>query len=818
MNELCDPSHSEQSFKNALQDLPEGLTATYERVFQKITRRSIRQKALAESIFDWTLCARRPLRFDELKHAVVVEVGDTSWNGRNVSAETEGNRFINVCANLVVFHERDSTVRLAHHTVGQFLDQHKRGHSQTDVKIGELCLTYLGFSDFETQVVSVRKDQDIFGAHSSRQAGFHRIPQVLGLSNGIYDFMLGLYNRNNKLSLPDANYAELTRRYQRKPLPKSLAQKYYLLDYVTVNWIWHTKHFDPNSPHWSRFENFVFHKALPFDFRPWGTREGPSNLPHLELYLWSLENSHLPLLQLLRDLPGHCSLRPYLRYKTLCRDRLPPHLRGRNGETAPVEFHKYPDAYDWPAKKIFLEGRTEIFELCLQEDPSIISYRHIMVQALKEANFGVINKLLRGGAKFLKTEIDATNALHSASRKGNQKLVKMLLDLGADANSRLFQDERGRTPLYEAFFNDASRNHGCRGECMDSPCTCSPLDTIQLLLDHGADPNAKQVGGETALHMALGFGEAYVRLLLSQGADVEASNDRQETILDLAIDTSDKMIDVLVEYGVNLEARDAKGRTALLKAIQRNSVDTAMVKTLIAHGANVHAKDNEGKTVLHHTLSSRGGILQRFLDLGVDVNAADKSGTTALGIAVRQNRANKFDLLLDFGAVFAETDYPLSEAAAHGNTYMVDTLLDMGIDPNASRDGVSSPISLAAEGKSKEIVTSLLEAGADPNLAAQNSLTPLARAVKGKDKEIVKTLIEAGAAIHPPDYIIYSPLYMAIAMSDVPMVDFLIRQGANVSSFRPRDWSGLRANHAEMCHFLTELGVPITLYIDEYDD
>lgn len=241
MEELCEPSHSERSFKSALQDLPEGLTATYERISQKIACRSVRQKALAERILNWVVCARRPLRFDELKDAVAVDFDDVSWDRRKFSAETEGKRFLHVCGNLVVFHERDSTVRLAHHTVGQFLDEQKSHHSQTDVRIGKICLTYLGFSDFETQVIPFRKNQDLFGAQSSRQAGFPLIPQVLGFSNGVYDFILGLYNWNNRRSIPDVKYAEIMRRYGKRPLPESLTRKYCLLDYVIENWIWHAK-------------------------------------------------------------------------------------------------------------------------------------------------------------------------------------------------------------------------------------------------------------------------------------------------------------------------------------------------------------------------------------------------------------------------------------------------------------------------------------------------------------------------------------------------------------------------------------------------
>lgn len=176
-----------------------------------------------------------------------------------------------------------------------------------------------------------------------------------------------------------------------------------------------------------------------------------------------------------------------------------------------------------------------------------------MTRALEEANLEVITTFLRCGAKLLKSEIDANNTLHTISRKGIKSFVNMFLDFGADTtNSRLFEDECGRTPLYEAILNDVSDGHGLHRSCVDYACSCSSLDIMQLLLDHGADPNAKQNSGDTVLHKTLSLGEAYVRLLLSRGADLDARNERQQSILDLAIDTLDRMIDVLVKYGVRL--------------------------------------------------------------------------------------------------------------------------------------------------------------------------------------------------------------------------------------------------------------------------
>ena len=736
-----------------------------------------------------------------------------------MSAETDEQRFLDVCGNLVVFHERDSTVRLAHHTVGKFLGKHKEQHSHPDVKIGELCLTYLGFSDFETQVVQARRKQDLFGPKTSSQYGFNLIPEVLGLTNGVYGFVARLHKRAHEVSLPCVNYAELMRRHKKRPLPISLTRKYTLLNYVTDNWIWHARSFGPNTlKGWSRLREFVFYKSLPFDFRPWGKLDGPSDLPYLSIYLWSLENNHLPLLILLKETSIHRSLRPYLQYKILCPDRVPLHLPESNTEVTNVDFQKYPDVYDWPAMKIFSEARVEMLEFCLQEDPSIISYRHIMISALQDANSSVVNGLLQAGATLLSTEINSTHALHIASRKGNKALTKTLLENGADANSRLFEDERGRTPLYEALLNVAPGNYDYGGPRIDPVCSYSTLDTIQLLLDHGADPNAKQLGDETPLHKAIGSDDAYVQELLLVGADVEARNDRQQSILDLAVEASDRTIELLCDYGVNLEAKDDEGRTSLLKAIQNCRNNTCRAKRLVECGADVHAKDIAGKTVLHYLDKSSEGHLQYFLDLGVDVNARDQDGTTALGLAVRQNDNSKFKLLLASGAVFgAESKSPLTEAATHGNKEMVDILLRMNHDSNHSQNEKSSALSSAVKVAAKDVVAALLDAGADPNFVDANQITPLTQSIMNKDKEMSKLLIQEGADVQPLDAVPFSPVHFAIASGQVHLVEFLIQHGLDTSRIRPGDTSNLRPYHIEMRSFLTRLGIPFKLYDDYYD-
>jgi ankyrin repeat protein len=97
--------------------------------------------------------------------------------------------------------------------------------------------------------------------------------------------------------------------------------------------------------------------------------------------------------------------------------------------------------------------------------------------------------------------------------------VRPLLDRGADVNSK--DNKWGRTTLLEA----ANRGHEA---------------VVRLLLGHGADVNAKNEWGQTALHEAAyiwkelyreasrGY-EAVVQLLLDRGTDINAKDDDGRT-------------------------------------------------------------------------------------------------------------------------------------------------------------------------------------------------------------------------------------------------------------------------------------------------
>jgi len=92
--------------------------------------------------------------------------------------------------------------------------------------------------------------------------------------------------------------------------------------------------------------------------------------------------------------------------------------------------------------------------------------------------------------------------LFEAVKRNNAPIIRSLLDIGADVNTR---DESGDTPLLMT-------------------CGSGHIDVIRLLLSRGADVNALNRDDIAPLHLVCRYGRHtdIVRLLIDHGADVNA--------------------------------------------------------------------------------------------------------------------------------------------------------------------------------------------------------------------------------------------------------------------------------------------------------
>ena len=176
----------------------------------------------------------------------------------------------------------------------------------------------------------------------------------------------------------------------------------------------------------------------------------------------------------------------------------------------------------------------------------------------------LVELLLKFGAKINeKTGSFELSPLHVAAIVGCKQICQLLIDCGADVNAK---DKHDCTPLHWA----ARAGH---------------KDVVEILLDCGADVNALNISRSSALFGAVQSDRVnVVKLLLSSGAEVNLTDDRGFTpLLCACVQKSggDETIKILLEYGANINVRDSRGRSPLHIAVGQNNKN--IVELLLAH-------------------------------------------------------------------------------------------------------------------------------------------------------------------------------------------------------------------------------------------
>jgi hypothetical protein len=190
---------------------------------------------------------------------------------------------------------------------------------------------------------------------------------------------------------------------------------------------------------------------------------------------------------------------------------------------------------------------------------------------------------------------EALHALHDAVRRGDEDAVLSHIANGEDVNAV----SDGWTPIRHAVEHDRQ-------------------EVARRLIGLGADVNAQDPDGDTALGDAALFGNAAMaRLLLEEG-------------------------------GADIAAKNKLGFTPLYRATMRGHRDVA--ELLLQHQAAVEARDNEGRTPLF-TASEQGQTetVRLLLEWGADVNAADDGGRTPVAIATEAGHTETAEFLRQCG-------------------------------------------------------------------------------------------------------------------------------------------------------------------------
>jgi ankyrin repeat protein len=182
--------------------------------------------------------------------------------------------------------------------------------------------------------------------------------------------------------------------------------------------------------------------------------------------------------------------------------------------------------------------------------------------------------------------------------------------------------------------------------------------------------------------------------------------------------------------------------------------------------------------------------VRALLQTGVDVNAVQVDGTTALHWAAYNEDAETVALLLRAKAnVNAMNHYgvpPVAVACTSGSAAIVKLLLEAGADANATMKGGETVLMLASRSGNVETVKALLARGAKHDARERHGQTALMWAAAEGNTAVVRTLIEAGADIKATLESGFTPYFLAVREGRLDTVRAFLAAGIDVNATVPR--------------------------------
>ncbi|XP_016365820.1 serine/threonine-protein phosphatase 6 regulatory ankyrin repeat subunit C-like [Sinocyclocheilus rhinocerous] len=494
----------------------------------------------------------------------------------------------------------------------------------------------------------------------------------------------------------------------------------------------------------------------------------------------------------------HCKASPNILDKM---DRSPLHIAAERGHTSAVEI------------------LTEKFRSCvLARTKDGNTLLHIASQCGHPAT---ALTLLRKGVSLHMPNKSGAVCLHAAAKRGHTTVVKALLQKGAHVDATA---KDGQTALHIAVENCKPQvvqmllGFGANVQLRGGKAQEAPLHiavrvkegerAAEMLLKSGADVNAEQENGETAMHVAARHGALQmIRALIQEGGDVTWKSKVGENPLHVAVRhcharVVEEVLNSLTNERSRQEAElcvregNQKSETPLhlaaelrSDAVHQPDEDTCIIKILMEHHADVTAVTRQsGETPLHY--SARVGntaVLQEMLSnvpsnqLQTAINKHAKNGWSPLLLAAEQGHTEVVKILLQSNArvdVFDEEGKAaIHLAAEQGHQDIVDILLAHKAFVNAKTKLGLTPLHLSAQSGSAQLVRLLVETHqASVDVLSLRKQTPLHLAAISGQLDVCSSLLNLKADITATDIRGQTPLHLAAENDHSEVVKLFLRQ------------------------------------------
>jgi len=239
--------------------------------------------------------------------------------------------------------------------------------------------------------------------------------------------------------------------------------------------------------------------------------------------------------------------------------------------------------------------------------------------AVEAGDMATVKKLIAAGLPAGSTNKNGVSLLLFVAEKGDEEMVKLLLEKGAPAD--VITPTKRFSPLHAA-------------------ATSGKISLLKLFLEKGNDINAVTYDGYTPLFLAINAEQVdAIRFLLEKGADANLSKP---------------------SYNYP--------RAALPLALAISKGNRTIVELLVKHGADINAVDNIAAPAYFEACTlPNSAMLQYFLDHGADPDKVSREGSTPLMWAAANGSLENVKLLVGKGAKVDRTTRALF-AEDHGRS------------------------------------------------------------------------------------------------------------------------------------------------------
>jgi ankyrin repeat protein len=338
----------------------------------------------------------------------------------------------------------------------------------------------------------------------------------------------------------------------------------------------------------------------------------------------------------------------------------------------------------------------------------------LLQRAVLLGHENIVKYLLDQNADVDVVNLQGATALHHAANHGFVEIIRLLLQKGANINAVM--SERKLSVLHMTIMGESE----AALECL-------------LTWPVKPDTEAQDDCGYTALHYAvLQPSKELSELLLRHGANPNAFAEGDTSPLEKAVREQPEMVPLLIEYGADAALKRPDGLFVLMIAAYKD--DSEMVEQLMKNQKSIDP-------LIEALAEGRGLVMQwdRWDDAG-----------TLLGWAILNGQEILTWIILQYSSISANTPLPPTNSnmliiATHfQHSGIVKLLLRCGAAVGGTDSTSMTAMHIAAEHGNLDIATTLIEHGCDINHPGDGRGTPLTWALRNKHDSVVRLLCQHG--------------------------------------------------------------------------